>query len=161
MTHASNIDTATSAVEKMQEEIDLEYSDSILPRASHHEAKNRIDGFDVHCTILGSGANGTVHLVRDRETRQLCALKVISKAFLLELLNRDGPVTMDRVKREIAIHSRTPPHPNVLRCYSSFDDERNVYLVLEYAPDGDIFDLRSKMPEKKFQEHIAAGKPKN
>lgn len=45
-------------------------------------------------------------------------------------------------------------HPNILRLYGYFYDENRVYLVLEYAPGGELY---KKLQEvKKFDEKTAA-----
>mmetsp|Transcript_14522 Transcript_14522/g.49903 ORF Transcript_14522/g.49903 Transcript_14522/m.49903 type:complete len:347 (+) Transcript_14522:624-1664(+) len=45
---------------------------------------------------------------------------------------------MNQVRREIRIHS-TLSHPNVINLYASFEDNNSVYLVLEHAARGDVF----------------------
>lgn len=32
-----------------------------------------------------------------------------------------------------------PRHPNVLRLYNYFHDRKRVYLILEYAPRGELY----------------------
>lgn len=32
-------------------------------------------------------------------------------------------------------------HHNIIKFYSSFDDKKNLYLALEYAPNYDLADL--------------------
>lgn len=41
---------------------------------------------------------------------------------------------------EIAINSLMD-HPNILKMYGYFHDETHVYLILEFAPYGNLFDL--------------------
>lgn len=56
-------------------------------------------------------------------------------------------------------------HPNVLRLHAWFHDEAKIYLVLEYAPEGDLFGLLDKEKAKKkgkgdaqeFEESVLAG----
>ncbi len=45
---------------------------------------------------------------------------------------------MDLVRREIEIQSHLD-HPNILRMYGFFHDEKNIYLILEYASGGEIY----------------------
>ncbi|KRX02465.1 Protein kinase-like domain [Pseudocohnilembus persalinus] len=44
-------------------------------------------------------------------------------------------------------------HPNILNMYSYFDDKTNIYLVLDYIPEGDLFNHLQK--QKLFQEEQA------
>lgn len=44
------------------------------------------------------------------------------------------------MEREIAIHSSIQ-HPNIVDFYAAFEDEQRIYLVLEFAAGGDLFDI--------------------
>ena len=58
----------------------------------------------------------------------------------------------ENLKREITIQ-RDIIHPNIVRLYTYFEDSENVYLVLEYAENGSLFQyLRRK---RKFIENEA------
>jgi len=45
-------------------------------------------------------------------------------------------------------------HPNILRLYGYFYDDMRVYLILEYAPQGELYKMLQK--EKKFPEERTA-----
>ena len=45
-------------------------------------------------------------------------------------------------------------HPNILRLYGYFYDETRVYLILEYAPKGELYKILQK--EKHFTEQQSA-----
>ena len=58
----------------------------------------------------------------------------------------------ENLKREINIQ-RSINHPHITKLYDYFEDNENVYLVLEYAENGSLFHyLRRK---KKFTEDEA------
>ncbi|CAF1684860.1 unnamed protein product, partial [Adineta ricciae] len=59
-----------------------------------------------------------------------------------------------QVKREIEIQSNLK-HPNILRLYGFFHDEQRIYLLLEYAPGGELY--RRMQTEKTLRESEAAG----
>lgn len=44
---------------------------------------------------------------------------------------------VNRVKQEVTIHSRLK-HASVLELYTCFEDENNVYLVLELCHNGEL-----------------------
>lgn len=44
---------------------------------------------------------------------------------------------VDRVKQEVAIHSKLK-HPSILELYTFFEDADYVYLVLELAHNGEL-----------------------
>ncbi len=45
-------------------------------------------------------------------------------------------------------------HPHILRLYGYFYDDMRVYLILEYAPQGELYKMLQK--EKKFSEERTA-----
>lgn len=88
--------------------------------------------------FLGEGTYGTVILVRERSTGELFAVKVMSKAQLIDAEQLDSIVMERRVLREAG------PHPFVVECHAGFQTEHAVVLVLEYVSGGDMYDLLKK-----------------
>lgn len=43
-------------------------------------------------------------------------------------------------------------HPNILRMYGYFHDDARVYLILEYAPGGELYRFMKKQPNQRFDE---------
>ncbi|KAI9452992.1 kinase-like domain-containing protein [Russula earlei] len=82
--------------------------------------------------LLGHGSSGTVHLVREKSSGRLYALKSMPK--------HDG----QSVKRNDAEQSALllfRDDDRVIRFYASFDDSANFYIATEYFPAGDLFSL--------------------
>ncbi|KAK5994147.1 Serine/threonine-protein kinase ark1 [Cladobotryum mycophilum] len=96
---------------------------------------------------LGKGKFGRVYLVKHRPSGYVCALKVLSK----EEIKQEGAET--HVRREIEVHSNLR-HPGVLSFLCWFHDSRRIFLVLEYAPGGELF--KSLQREGRFSEAKAA-----
>jgi aurora kinase A len=96
---------------------------------------------------LGSGKFGTVYLARERRSEYIFALKVLHKSQLI----RHGLENQLRREIEIQNHLR---HPNILRMFNYFWDEENIYLFLEMAPGGEVFEYLRK--KGKFSEARAA-----
>lgn len=44
-----------------------------------------------------------------------------------------------------------------MRLFGYFHDQARVYLILEYAPQGTLFNLLAKQPDKRLSEKISAG----
>lgn len=87
---------------------------------------------------LGRGKFGKVYLARKDPEQYVCALKVLWKAQL-----RKQNVE-HQLRREIEIMANLR-HPNILRLYGFFHDEERVFLILEYAAGGELFNvLRDK-----------------
>ena len=60
------------------------------------------------------------------------AIKVLNKA---KLGNK-----IEDIKKEVKIlHSLD--HPNIVKYYETYDDKKYIYLVMEYCPNGELFDL--------------------
>lgn len=53
--------------------------------------------------------------------------------------------------REINIHSYVN-HSNIIQLYGFFHDDQNIYLIMEYAPDGDLYKELKNQPENRFSE---------
>jgi calcium-dependent protein kinase len=45
-------------------------------------------------------------------------------------------------------------HPNIVKLYEIYQDQKNIYLITEYLEGGELFDLILKT--KHFNENIAA-----
>ncbi len=78
-------------------------------------------------------------MVRDRRTGFLMAMKSLSKK---ELRESD---MFGQLYFEIKLQSYVN-HPNSLKMYGYFQDEKNIYLLLELASHGCLFrELKTKV----------------
>ncbi|KAJ8683630.1 hypothetical protein QAD02_019422 [Eretmocerus hayati] len=98
---------------------------------------------------LGKGKFGNVYLAREKSSKFIVAMKVLFKE---QIIQAD---IEHQVRREIEIQSHLR-HPNILRMYGYFHDESRVYLILEYAPKGELFKELNAQPHKRFDEIRAA-----
>ncbi|XP_028853944.1 aurora kinase A [Denticeps clupeoides] len=96
-------------------------------------AKKRwsLDNFEIG-RALGKGKFGNVYLARERQTMFILALKVLFK----KQLEKAG--VEHQLRREVEIQSHLR-HPNILRLYGYFHDSARVYLILEFAPKGELY----------------------
>ncbi|XP_068629667.1 aurora kinase C-like [Battus philenor] len=83
---------------------------------------------------LGKGKFGNVYLAREKESHYVVALKVLFKSQIV-----DSEIE-HQVRREVEIQCRLR-HPNILRMYGYFHDEKRIYLILEYAKHGALYKL--------------------
>ena len=88
--------------------------------------------FSVVDPHIGQGAYGRVSLVQERESGKQFAMKTISKRLVKE------HNLLQNLKREVGIHMRIK-HPHIIRMYYYFEDEANVYMLLEHAQRGSLF----------------------
>ena len=96
---------------------------------------------------LGKGKFGNVYLARERRSKYIVALKVIFK----HQVQKAG--CEHQLRREIEIQSHLR-HPNILRLYGYFYDDTRVYMILEYAPKGELYTLLKSVG--KFNDEQAA-----
>ena len=95
--------------------------------------------------IIGRGAFGEVRLVRmrDRFSREVYAMKSMLKEGMI-VKNQVGHI---RAERDILTESE---NPWIVTLHYSFQDNRNLYMVMEYLPGGDLMGLLMK--EDTFSE---------
>lgn len=98
---------------------------------------------------LGRGEFGITYLCTDRETREPLACKSISKRKLRTA------VDIEDVRREVAIMSTLPDHPNLVKLKATYEDNENVHLVMELCEGGELFDRI--VARGHYSERAAAG----
>jgi len=86
--------------------------------------------YDIDKKKLGEGSYGAVSKCKNKSTGVTRAVKSISKAQMKNL---------DRFKQEIQI-MKIMDHPNIIKLFESFEDHRNIYLILELCTGGELFD---------------------
>jgi serine/threonine protein kinase len=93
--------------------------------------------------IVGRGAFGEVRLVRMVGTNYLYAMKKLVKAKIVSL----NQVAHVRAERDALADNNYyyNRNPWVVSLYYSFQDEQNLYLVMEYVPGGDLMNLLIKL----------------
>ncbi|KAF9343850.1 hypothetical protein BGX26_005131, partial [Mortierella sp. AD094] len=75
-----------------------------------------------------------VKLARHRKTNEQVAVKIISKASLV------NKAAIHRgIEREIAI-MKLINHPHVIRLYDVYETEKELFLVMEYVSGGELFE---------------------
>jgi len=87
--------------------------------------------------IIGRGAFGEVRLVRMVDSGELYAMKKLKKD---EMLKKEQ-VGHVRAERDVLA---TANFPWVVKLHFSFQDDRYLYLVMEYLPGGDMMNLLIK-----------------
>ncbi|XP_045508617.1 MAP/microtubule affinity-regulating kinase 4 isoform X2 [Colias croceus] len=113
-----------------------------------------VGNYELEKTI-GTGNFAVVKLATHVITKSKVAIKIIDKS----RLDEDN---LKKTFREIAIMKRLR-HPHIVRLYQVMESTHTLYLVTEYAPNGEIFDhlvTRGRMPESEaaraFAQMVAA-----
>lgn len=81
---------------------------------------------------LGKGAYGKVIKVKSREKNKFYAMKVVAKK-TIENYNMK-----DQLKNEVNIMSKLS-HPRIITLETIFEDQKNIYFVLELAEEGHLY----------------------
>jgi serine/threonine protein kinase len=105
-----------------------------------------LDDFEIG-KPLGKGKFGTVYLAREKRSKYIVALKVLRKSQLM----RAG--VEHQLRREIEIQSNLR-NKHVLRLYGYFYDEKRIYLILEFAPGGELYKVLTR--KGRFDEPTSA-----
>ncbi|XP_060089862.1 rho-associated protein kinase 2 [Heteronotia binoei] len=123
-----NIDNFLNRFEKIVEKI----------RALQMKAED----YDV-VKVIGRGAFGEVQLVRHKTTQKVYAMKLLSK---FEMIKRSDSAFFWE-ERDIMAFANSPW---VVQLFCAFQDDRYLYMVMEYMPGGDLVNLMSNydVPEK-------------
>lgn len=90
-----------------------------------------LDDFEIG-KVLGKGKLGKVYCVKHKESGFIAAIKVMVKKDLVDLKLEKN------FRREIEIQSKLK-HPGISRLLGHFHDDKNVYLIVEYALHGELY----------------------
>ena len=102
--------------------------------SSKHVTGQRSIGNYVIEKTIGSGTFGKVKLGHHKSTGMKVAVKVLEKQKIVDA----GDV--ERVSREIHI-LKLIRHPHIVRLYEIVESTKQLYLIMEYAPGGELFDF--------------------
>lgn len=94
---------------------------------------------------LGHGQYGKVYLARERSTKYAYAMKKQTRDISTDIM----------IWREIQ-NQTDLCHRNILRFYGFFYDDKQIFIILEHAPNGSLRKRLNKQPEKRFDEKFAA-----
>ncbi|KAM5246749.1 serine/threonine-protein kinase SIK2 isoform 2-T2 [Ctenodactylus gundi] len=114
----------------------------------------RVGFYDIEGT-LGKGNFAVVKLGRHRITKTEVAIKIIDKSQL-------DAVNLEKIYREVQI-MKMLDHPHIIRLYQVMETKSMLYLVTEYAKNGEIFDylanhgrLNESEARRKFWQILSA-----
>lgn len=122
-----------------------------LPRSAVEELEHEpnITDFNI-IKEVGNGAFAKVYLATHKKTKVKYAIKAIDK------LNIENSMEKTSFNREVEIMYKLD-HPNIVKLYSHFEDSKYCYLIMQYVPNGDAYELllkNGKKPEMKLVASI-------
>lgn len=138
------------------------------------------DDFELGCA-LGRGKFGRVYVAREKKTHFLVALKVLFKSEIVkgrverqiahevEIQSRLRYVfaplilsictesnQMKSIYKLWIVILLSFSHPNILRLYTYFYDDKRIYLALELASEGELYRHLQSAPNGCFPENRSA-----
>lgn len=103
--------------------------------------------------MLGVGAFGKVFLTTNKFDKNFkVAIKVLDKQRLCQNLNE--------IMEEIATLN-TLDHPNIVKYYETYNDQKYIYLVMEYVTGQPLYDKICAQENQIFTERQAANYMRN
>jgi serine/threonine protein kinase len=102
-----------------------------LQHLSHISILNRYEEDYVIIKKLNKSQMNTIYLCQDIVTKQEFALKKIKKNTLTDCK------ALHQVYNEICILKKVD-HPNVIKLYKVYENQKNICLIMEYTPYGNL-----------------------
>uniref|UniRef100_A0A665TZ50 MAP/microtubule affinity-regulating kinase 3 n=1 Tax=Echeneis naucrates TaxID=173247 RepID=A0A665TZ50_ECHNA len=104
---------------------------------------------------IGKGNFAKVKLARHTLTGREVAIKIIDKTQL-------NPTSLQKLFREVSV-MKLLNHPNIVKLFEVIETEKTLYLVMEYASGGEVFDylvahgrMKEKEARAKFRQIVSA-----
>lgn len=106
------------------------------PAVRATKGKYSLSDFNIQRT-LGTGSFGRVHLVQSKHNQRFYAVKVLKKQQVVKMKQvehtNDERKMLQRVK-----------HPFLVTLWGTFQDSRNLYMVMDFVEGGELFSLLRK-----------------
>lgn len=119
---------------------------SLLPqRSTISKGKYSLNDFQIMRT-LGTGSFGRVHLVRSAHNGRYYAIKVLKKAQIIRMKQIEHTNDERRMLKLVE-------HPFLIRMWGTFQDSRNLFMVMDYIEGGELFSLLRK--SQRFPNPVA------
>nr|XP_043902636.1 MAP/microtubule affinity-regulating kinase 3a isoform X8 [Solea senegalensis] len=126
----------------------------VRTRSSEEPQQPHVGNYRLLKTI-GKGNFAKVKLARHILTGREVAIKIIDKTQL-------NPNSLQKLFREVRI-MKILNHPNIVKLFEVIETERTLYLVMEYASGGEVFDylvahgrMKEKEARAKFRQIVSA-----
>lgn len=127
--------TGQAQSQKAQDEDAI--SRSLLPqRSTVSKGKYSLSDFHIMRT-LGTGSFGRVHLVRSVHNGRYYAIKVLKKAQVVKMKQVEHTNDERRMLAEVK-------HPFLVTLWGTFQDCKNLYMVMDFVEGGELFSLLRK-----------------
>lgn len=124
ITHSDNISGNGTA----------QQSSPSTPRTT--KGKYTLTDFTIERT-LGTGSFGRVHLVQSKHNQRFYAIKVLKKAQVVKMKQVEHTNDERRMLQKVK-------HPFLITLWGTFQDSKNLYMVMDFVEGGELFSLLRK-----------------
>ncbi|KAL4820240.1 kinase-like domain-containing protein [Aspergillus spinulosporus] len=109
------------------------------------KGKYNLDDFAIQRT-LGTGSFGRVHLVQSKHNHRYYAIKVLKKAQVVKMKQIEHTNDERRMLNRVR-------HPFLVTLWGTWQDARNLYMVMDFVEGGELFSLLRK--SQRFPNPVA------
>lgn len=100
------------------------------------KGKYTLPDFTIQRT-LGTGSFGRVHLVQSKHNSRFYAIKVLKKAQVVKMKQVEHTNDERRMLQQVK-------HPFLITLWGTFQDSKNLYMVMDFVEGGELFSLLRK-----------------
>jgi protein kinase A len=100
------------------------------------KGKYSLGDFEILRT-LGTGSFGRVHLVQSKHNQRFYAVKVLKKQQVVKMKQVEHTNDERRMLQEVK-------HPFLITLWGTFQDSKNLYMVMDFVEGGELFSLLRK-----------------
>jgi protein kinase A len=100
------------------------------------KGKYTLPDFQIQRT-LGTGSFGRVHLVQSKHNQRFYAIKVLKKAQVVKMKQVEHTNDERRMLQQVK-------HPFLITLWGTFQDSKNLYMVMDFVEGGELFSLLRK-----------------
>lgn len=105
-------------------------------QARSTRGKYSLSDFTIQRT-LGTGSFGRVHLVQSRHNLRFYAVKVLKKAQVVRMKQVEHTNDERKMLQKVK-------HPFLITLWGTFQDSKNLYMVMDFIEGGELFSLLRK-----------------
>ena len=110
------------------------------------KGKYNLSDFDIQRT-LGTGSFGRVHLVQSKHNQRYYAVKVLKKAQVVKMKQVEHTNDERRMLQEVK-------HPFLITLWGTFQDSKNIYMVMDFVEGGELFSLLRKSQVRRHHRAV-------
>jgi len=117
------------------------------PQIRQTKGKYSLGDFEILRT-LGTGSFGRVHLVQSKHNQRFYAVKVLKKQQVVKMKQVEHTNDERKMLTEVK-------HPFLVTLWGTFQDSKNLYMVMDFVEGGELFSLLRKSQVGSLSPHYS------